>query len=161
MPNYNRYNKLHDEILTRLENGEITTEQAKDVIDLAFDKYVVEKVNIELSDNAIHVLENVLTKCKNLLHRVMQHNVELSKIKAIEAKEAIKYLENEKDAVQTSYDNLISKYSNSLKTKQDANYTAKPHGNNKVFIKEFNELYKRMDSIDKRQSKLISKYAGY
>ena len=48
MPNFERYGALHNEIMTRLENGEITTETAKEVIDAAFDKYVVEKVKIEL-----------------------------------------------------------------------------------------------------------------
>lgn len=39
--NIEKYNKLHDEIMKRLENGEITMEQAKEVNDLAFDKYIV------------------------------------------------------------------------------------------------------------------------
>ena len=42
MPNFDRYNKLHDEIMKRLEDGEITTERAKEVNDLAFEKYILE-----------------------------------------------------------------------------------------------------------------------
>ena len=42
MTNFERYNKIHNEVMTRLEKEEITVEQAKDVIDLAFDKYMVE-----------------------------------------------------------------------------------------------------------------------
>lgn len=41
MNNFEKYNKLHDEIISRLENGEITTETAKEVNDLLFDKYIV------------------------------------------------------------------------------------------------------------------------
>ena len=39
MQDFNRYRLIHNEIMKRLEVGEITTEQAKSVIDLAFDKY--------------------------------------------------------------------------------------------------------------------------
>ena len=45
MPNFERYSKLHDEIMRRLEVGEITTEQAKEVNDLVFEKYIIERDN--------------------------------------------------------------------------------------------------------------------
>ena len=48
MNNFEKYNKLHTEIMKRLEAGEITTEQAKEVNDLAFEKYVTEGV-VDLS----------------------------------------------------------------------------------------------------------------
>lgn len=46
MNNFEKYNKLHNEIMKRLEDGEITVEQAKEVSDLAFDKYISETVII-------------------------------------------------------------------------------------------------------------------
>ena len=42
MSNYKRYNLIHNEIMNRLEAGKITTEQAKEVNDLAFNKYITE-----------------------------------------------------------------------------------------------------------------------
>ena len=42
MENFERYTALHEELMKRLENGEITTEQAKILNDKFFDKYVVE-----------------------------------------------------------------------------------------------------------------------
>ena len=51
MSNFDRYNRLHTEIINRLEKGEITTEQAKDVVNLAFNKYIVEAENDTLSDD--------------------------------------------------------------------------------------------------------------
>jgi predicted nucleic acid-binding Zn-ribbon protein len=49
--NIERYIGLHNEVMTRLENGEITVEQAKEVNDLAFNKYIVESGNTGLSDD--------------------------------------------------------------------------------------------------------------
>lgn len=40
--NIQRYLTLHNEIMNRLEAGEITTETAKEINDLAFDKYITE-----------------------------------------------------------------------------------------------------------------------
>lgn len=40
--NIEKYNILHDELMKRLESGEITVEMAKEVHDLAFDKYITE-----------------------------------------------------------------------------------------------------------------------
>ena len=37
-----KYNKIHDELIKKLEDGEITIEQAKEINELAFDKYVLE-----------------------------------------------------------------------------------------------------------------------
>lgn len=39
--NFEMYLQLHDEIMNRLESGEITIEMAKEVKDLAFDKYII------------------------------------------------------------------------------------------------------------------------
>lgn len=39
--NFEKYMSLHNEIMTRLEMGKITIEMAKDINDLAFDKYIV------------------------------------------------------------------------------------------------------------------------
>lgn len=39
--NFEKYLSLHNEIMNRLESGEITAEMAKNVNDLAFDKYIV------------------------------------------------------------------------------------------------------------------------
>jgi hypothetical protein len=45
--NIEKYNKLHSEIMNRLENGEITVETAKEINDLAFDKYITESKIID------------------------------------------------------------------------------------------------------------------
>ncbi len=42
MNNFEKYNALHTEVMKRLEDGEITIETAKAVIDLTFDKYIIE-----------------------------------------------------------------------------------------------------------------------
>ena len=42
MANYERYADIHNEIMNRLEAGEITTEQAKELDDTFFDKYITE-----------------------------------------------------------------------------------------------------------------------
>lgn len=40
--NIEKYSKLHNEIMKKLENGEITVENAKEINDLAFNKYITE-----------------------------------------------------------------------------------------------------------------------
>lgn len=40
--NIEKYNKIHNELMNRLENGKITVENAKEVHDLVFDKYIAE-----------------------------------------------------------------------------------------------------------------------
>lgn len=57
--NIEKYNKLHDTIMQRLSNGEITVEKAKDVADLAFSKYINEN-NIMYDD--IDNFFNILTE---------------------------------------------------------------------------------------------------
>ena len=42
MNNFEKYSKLHDEVMKRLEDGEITIEKAKEINDLAFEKYISE-----------------------------------------------------------------------------------------------------------------------
>ena len=48
MNNFEKYSKLHSEVMARLENGDITVEAAKDVIDLSFNKYIAEATEIIL-----------------------------------------------------------------------------------------------------------------
>ena len=38
--NFDKYNILHNEVIDKLQNGEITIEKAKEINDLAFDKYI-------------------------------------------------------------------------------------------------------------------------
>ena len=45
MNNFEKYNKLHDEVMKRLKDGEITIETAKGIVDISFNKYIVEKTN--------------------------------------------------------------------------------------------------------------------
>ena len=42
MTNFERYNQLHDEIIKRLKNEELTIETAKSACNLIFDKYIME-----------------------------------------------------------------------------------------------------------------------
>jgi chromosome segregation ATPase len=70
MNNFEKYTALHNEVMKRLEDGDITTEQAKEVIDLSFDKYVTESVNIQSIKDAIKKLgnwiANALAKCREI-----------------------------------------------------------------------------------------------
>ena len=63
MPNFEKYNKLHAEIMKRLEAGEITTEQAKEVNDLAFEKYITEDYGL---DRLVVTAKDILKDLKNL-----------------------------------------------------------------------------------------------
>ena len=71
MTNFERYNKLHNEVMTRLEKEEITIEQAKDVIDLAFDKYMVESgEDVEKLKARHDTLEREYKKCEAELRKL-------------------------------------------------------------------------------------------
>jgi hypothetical protein len=59
--NIEKYNKLHDELMKRLESGEITTEQAKEVNDLAFDKYITESPTAQTKDISLKIWGKSLT----------------------------------------------------------------------------------------------------
>ena len=52
MTNFERYNALHNEVMKRLEEGEITTESAKELNDRFFDRYVVEFVEGRKDDES-------------------------------------------------------------------------------------------------------------
>lgn len=67
MTNFERYNALHDEVMKRLEDGEITTEQAKNVIDLSFDKYITESV---VTDSAKKAIQWIKTKTQSLRNKM-------------------------------------------------------------------------------------------
>lgn len=59
MTNFEKYNKLHTEIMKKLENGEITIEKAKEVNDLAFDKYITEGITMNrLKKNLVYDKDN-------------------------------------------------------------------------------------------------------
>ena len=49
--NIEKYSKLHNEIMKKLENGDITVERAKEVNDLAFNKYIT-KENVKTAEEA-------------------------------------------------------------------------------------------------------------
>jgi hypothetical protein len=68
MTNFEKYNKLHDEVLKRLEDGEITVETAKEVTDLAFDKYITEDSNS--SNNKF--INNIKQKVLSALNRAQK-----------------------------------------------------------------------------------------
>lgn len=85
MTNYERYLEIHNELMNRLANGEITTEQAKEVNDLAFDKYIVEKVSVEMNpglktkiNNVIRNVHVSITTCKSLLKDI-QNKIDKAK----------------------------------------------------------------------------------
>jgi hypothetical protein len=80
--NIEKYNKLHTEIMKKLENGEITTERAKEINDLAYDKYITEKTNKTKTydkaswhiDNGINEKE-VISKFEILFKFLKKHNM--------------------------------------------------------------------------------------
>jgi hypothetical protein len=59
--NIEKYNKLHDEIMKRLENGEITIETAREVNDLAFEKYMYESKELKIissDEHGYHIVDH-------------------------------------------------------------------------------------------------------
>ena len=40
---FEKYSLIHDELMKKLEDGEITTEQVKELDNLMFDKFILEK----------------------------------------------------------------------------------------------------------------------
>ena len=61
MANSERYNLLHDEVMRRLENGEITTEQANEVHDKIFDRYVIESEESQEPKNEYDEKRSILS----------------------------------------------------------------------------------------------------
>ena len=80
MTNFERYNALHDEVMKRLEEGEITTEQAKSVIAMSFEKYCTETFEYE-DDNELEIFEEsarqkyveLLEKKRDKLQTLIKH----------------------------------------------------------------------------------------
>lgn len=56
--NFERYSAIHNELIKRLQDGEITIEFAKEVNDLAFDKYISEKVDFKNIANKVQETKN-------------------------------------------------------------------------------------------------------
>lgn len=78
---FERYCAVHAEILNRLENKKITVEQAKNVIDLAFNKYIVESTDDTQTDDGIETLkarktelDNEYRKCESELAKINDVN---------------------------------------------------------------------------------------
>ena len=106
--NFEKYLSIHEEIMTRLENGEITTETAKEVNDLAFNKYIVsERAITPLTDKSKWVFNN--DQSSNSAKKVFDLLCKLDKIE-VEYKESIKG--------KTA--NEISKIESAYKKKQNA-----------------------------------------
>jgi mevalonate kinase len=80
MNNFEKYSAIHAEVMNKLESGEITAEQAKEIKDLAFDKYVVEFV--EEDDDELEIFEEsarqkyreLLEKKKTRLENYIKHS---------------------------------------------------------------------------------------
>lgn len=66
--NIEKYNKLHNELMNRLEAGEITTERAKEINDLAFDKYITEGHN-SVEDNMKKVYNELIKAITPIINK--------------------------------------------------------------------------------------------
>ena len=76
MNNLQRYNSIHSEVMARLEKGELTTEQAKDVIDLAFDKYMIESSeDIKKLKAKLATLEKECKVCEEQLRKLNETDI--------------------------------------------------------------------------------------
>lgn len=82
--NIEKYNKLHNELMRRLESGEIAVESVKEVHNLVFNKYIVEASKSTTYDKASWHIDNgmdekdVLAKF-NTLFKFFKKNNMLSK----------------------------------------------------------------------------------
>lgn len=79
--NFEKYNMLHNEIMKKLEIGDITVEKAKEINDLAFDKYIIEAMTINRLDNKKLVYDKNKKESKNLGVRAYELLCDLDKIK--------------------------------------------------------------------------------
>ena len=66
--NIKKYNKIHDEIMNRLEKGDITIESAKEVNNLAFDKYINDQNNI-MTESVKDIIKKMTNKVREFVHK--------------------------------------------------------------------------------------------
>lgn len=69
--NFEKYYKVHNEVMDRLESGELTIEQAKEINDMAFDRYLMENKFTDaakkVASSAKKVVNTATDKVKNSL----------------------------------------------------------------------------------------------
>lgn len=115
--NFERYDVIHNEIMKRLQEGEITIEQAKEVNDLAFDKYIVE-AELTIQDKILELrsrFESVTGKLLNTIDDI-SHKMDSDE--------------------KTEYSDLKSRYDKFSSKLQILEYT-----NYDEFLKEYNKLH--------------------
>ena len=111
MTNFEKYNKLHSEVMSRLENGEITIETAKEVNDLAFEKYIEESSGTN-GAGAKFATARINTLTKDLLALAKKYKVD-SGLDADsdyrDIRKAIKPIyDNMTDSDKVAYENLLA-----------------------------------------------------
>ena len=124
MSDYKRYISLHDEIMHRLEDGQITTEQAKDVIDMAFEKYVMEPNNMI----ALESFRDIINKISNSIFNFKIRN------------ETYEYLDFDRKKLDDDSNKTIDKYTKIFKSYDDKIRKAIDDA-----WEEFNEKYNPID----------------
>lgn len=117
MTNFERYHKLHSEVMDRLKDGIITIEQAREVNDKIFTKYIVE-ASVSIQDKILELRTRFESITGKLLDTIND------KSDKMDLNERTKYRE-----LKTQYDN----FSNKLHTLEYTNYDE--------FLKEYNTLH--------------------
>lgn len=124
MPNFEKYNKLHNEVIKRLKDGKITTEQAKEVHDKIFNKYIIESGEVSI--------QNKILKLK------LEFETDTSKLLSILNNLYDKMNTNEK----AEYSELKSRYNDFAKKLKTIEFT-----NYNEFLKESDKLHSDMGKL--------------
>lgn len=118
MPNFERYNKLHNEVMKRLEDGEITTESAKELNDKFFDRYIIETTEQNIQDKIL----KLRAECESITGRLLESLFDISDKMTYDDKAEYRKL-------KYRYDKFVSK----LETIEFTNYNK--------FLSEYNNLH--------------------
>ena len=142
MNNFEKYNTLHNEVMKRLEDGEITIECAKEINDLAFEKYIIESPQ--------QVLIQLATKCLNKSIKKFGHSHDLTK-QARRLYDEAMYANSpaEQKSVKPKLDDLMQKI--------DSTEFSKNNTNNEDIDKKLSSLAAYIESIGKRAYGMLGK----
>jgi hypothetical protein len=104
--NIEKYNKLHNELMKKLEAGEITTEQAKEINDLAFDKYITESKEETFPSQVKLEFFNKIWNCKVTINQYSKDDYGIPNIKLLndfikKSKQISKSIEKELCSIAT------------------------------------------------------------